>query len=54
MKTTQAYRSVDVPCPSCDEPATVPTDQVVERPSNGQSYELHACPCRSMGLWKVA
>jgi len=54
MKTTQAYRSADVPCPSCDEPANVSTGEVVERPSNGQTYELHACPRGSMGLWKVA
>jgi hypothetical protein len=32
----------------------VPTGQVVERPSNRQTDELHACPCGSMGLWKVA
>jgi hypothetical protein len=54
MTTTQAYRVADVPCPTCDEPANVPTGEVVERLSNGQAYELHACPCGSMGLWKVA
>jgi hypothetical protein len=54
MKTTQAYRSADLPCPSYDESASVSTGEVVERPGKGQTYELHACPCGNMGLWKVA
>jgi len=53
MPTRESYRSA-VPCPTWTTPASIPSGNTVGSPNDSQTYELHSCPCGSMGLWKVA